>query len=179
MNNDLQHVLIEEKEIKEKVNILAEQIKKEYKDKNPIIICVLKGACIFFTDLIRRLDFPLEIDFITLSSYGNSTISNKFVRLQQDLSKDIKDRYVIVVEDIIDTGRTLLRLKEILKDRGAASVKIAALLNKPERREVDLVPDFEAFSIPNEFIVGYGLDYAEKYRNLPYIATLKPEIYNK
>jgi len=177
MHQDLKEVLITEKQIKEKVAELGRMISEEYKDLNPLCICVLKGAVPFMADLIRQIDINLQMDFMAVSSYGNSTKSSGVVRILKDLDASVDGRHVLIVEDIIDTGLTLSYLVDLLKRRNAASVKIVTMLDKPERRKVDLKPDYSGFTIPDAFVVGYGLDYAEKYRNLPYIGVLKEEVY--
>ncbi|MGA9172750.1 MAG: hypoxanthine phosphoribosyltransferase [Thermoactinomyces sp.] len=177
MHQDIKEILISERQIQEKVAELGNVLSKEYKDLNPLCICILKGAVPFMADLIRKLEIPLEMDFMAVSSYGNSTTSSGVVRILKDLDSSIEGRHVLIVEDIIDSGLTLSYLVEMLKGRNAASIKIVTLLDKPERRKVDLSPDYSGFTIPDAFVVGYGLDYAEKYRNLPYIGILKEEVY--
>lgn len=157
---------------------LGRILSDEYRGLNPLVICVLKGAVPFMADLIRQMDIPCEMDFMAVSSYGSSTQSSGVVRILKDLDTPVQNRHVIVVEDIMDSGLTLSRLVELLKHRDAASVKVVTLLDKPDRRKVDISPDYSGFTIPDEFVVGYGLDYAEKYRNLPFIGILKPEVYN-
>jgi hypoxanthine phosphoribosyltransferase len=177
MHQDIKEILISEEEIAQKVAELGRIISDEYKDKNPLCICVLKGAVPFMADFIRKVDIPLEMDFMAVSSYGKSTQSSGVVRILKDLDTPVEGRHVLIVEDIIDTGLTLSYLVELLKGRNAASVKIVTLLDKPDRRKVNLKPDYSGFTIPDAFVVGYGLDYAEKYRNLPYIGILKEEVY--
>ena len=147
------------------------------KDKNPLVICVLKGAILFMADIVREIDTYCELDFMDVSSYGDATESSGEVKIIKDLDVSVKDRHILIVEDIIDTGRTLERLVELLKHRKATSVKICTLLDKPERRVKSVVPDYVGFEVPNEFVVGYGLDYIGHYRNLPYVGILKPEVY--
>jgi len=178
MEKDIEKVLITEKEIEEKVRELGRILSKEYEGKNPLVICVLRGGAPFMTDLVRRMDIPLEMDFMAVSSYGASTQSSGVVRIVKDLDTSVEDRHVIIVEDIIDSGLTLSYLIDIIERRNAASVKVVTLLDKPARRTVDFKPDYCGFQIPDAFVVGYGLDYAEKYRNLPYIGILKPEVYS-
>lgn len=156
---------------------LAVALSEDYKDKNPLLIGVLKGAVPFLSDLMKRMTIPLEVDFMAISSYGQSTQSSGVVRIIKDLESSIEGRDLIVVEDIIDSGLTLSYLIDMLDRRNARSIKVVTLLDKPERRTVDLTPDYCGFTVPDEFVVGYGLDYAEKYRNLPYIGVLKPEVY--
>ncbi len=179
MHKDLAYVLLSEEEIQKRVRELAEQINQDYAGKELVLIGILKGAVVFFSDVMRALDLPVTIDFMAISSYGSATESAGVVRIMKDLDKDIMDKHVIVVEDIVDTGLTLSFLKENLLSRGAASLKICALLDKPDRRKAEIRADYQGFVIPDEFVVGYGLDYAERYRNLPYIGILKPEIYTK
>jgi hypoxanthine phosphoribosyltransferase len=178
MHQDMKEILISEAEIAKKVTELGQMISRDYKDLNPLCICVLKGAVPFMADLIRKIEIPLEMDFMAVSSYGSSTKSSGVVRILKDLEASVEGRHVLVVEDIIDSGLTLSYLNAILKGRKAASVKVATLLDKPARRTVNLKPDYCGFEIPDEFVVGYGLDYAEKYRNLPYIGVLKEEVYS-
>lgn len=177
MHKDIKKILIEEKELQAKVAELGSKITEDYKDKDLLIICVLKGAVIFVSDLIRKIDLPLDIDFMAISSYGANTKSSGVVRILKDLNMGIEGRHVLIVEDIIDSGLTLAYLIENLKSRGPASVEICTILDKEERRTTNLDIKYTGFQVPDEFVVGYGLDYAEKYRNLPYIAVLKEEIY--
>ncbi|MBO8172695.1 MAG: hypoxanthine phosphoribosyltransferase [Bacillaceae bacterium] len=177
MENDIKEVLLSEEIIQAKVQELGRVLSNEYEGKNPLVICVLKGAAPFMADLIRRMSIPLEIDFMAVSSYGASTESSGVVRILKDLDTPVEGRHILVVEDIIDSGLTLSYLIDLLERRNAASIKVATLLDKPHQRTVDLKPDYCGFVVPNEFVVGYGLDYAEKYRNLPYIGILKPEVY--
>ncbi len=178
MNRDIDRVLISEKELAEKVKFLAKQIKGAYADKNPLILCILKGSLIFTSDIIRELDFPCTIDFMQTSSYGSGATSGDLL-FKKDVDTDIKDRHVIVVEDILDTGRTLSKVMKVLSARGPESLALCTLLDKPDRRLEPIEADYVGFVIENEFVVGYGLDYDEKYRNLPYIGILKREIYEK
>ncbi len=178
MHQDIKEILISEEEIARKVTQLGQLISRDYKDLNPLCICVLKGAVPFMADLIRKIDIPLEMDFMAVSSYGSSTKSSGVVRILKDLEASVEGRHILVVEDIIDSGLTLSYLIALIKGRKAASVKVATLLDKPARRTVDLKPDYCGFEIRDEFVVGYGLDYAEKYRNLPYIGVLKEEVYS-
>lgn len=178
MLNDIKQVLITEKQLLEKVKELGEKITNDYKDSdNFIVIGVLKGAVVFMSDLIRSTELPLKIDFMAVSSYGTSTESSGVVRILKDLDESVEGKDVLIVEDIVDSGLTLSYMHKILKSRKPASLKICALLDKPDRRKVDLKIDYLGFEIPDDFVVGYGLDYAGKYRNLRDICVLKPEIY--
>ncbi len=179
MHSDIKQILLTEEQIAAKVKELGSILSAEYRDKNPLVICVLKGAVLFMADLVRQMNIRCEMDFMAVSSYGASTESSGVVRILKDLDTPVQNRHVLIVEDIMDSGLTLSRLVELLKHRDAASVKVVTLLNKPERRKVDITPDYSGFTIPDEFVVGYGLDYAEAYRNLPYIGILKPEVYAK
>lgn len=179
MYNDLERVLITKEEIANRIKELGKQLDNDYKDKKPLFVCILKGSSIFFADLVRAMTISVDFDFMAISSYGCNTVSSGAVRLVKDLDTSIENRHVIIVEDIVDTGHTLSYLIKNLSARQPASLKICTLLNKECRREVDLTPDYSGFNIDNYFVVGYGLDYAEKYRNLPEIGVLKPEIYTK
>ncbi|BEP29615.1 hypoxanthine phosphoribosyltransferase [Helicovermis profundi] len=177
MKNDIKEVLYSEEIILRKVIELGERIANDYKGKELLVIGVLKGANVFMSDLIRKIDLPLQIDFIAASSYGHSTESSGIVKIIKDLDYSIEGKHILIVEDIIDTGLTLKYLSENFNSRGPKSLEIVTLLDKPDRRKVDLNVKYVGFKIPDEFIVGYGIDFAEKYRNLPYIATLKKEVY--
>lgn len=178
MHQDLSHILINEDKIQERVTELATQITTDYNTSEPLLLVgVLKGCMMFMVDLARRLELPVAIEFIIVSSYGQSTKSSGVVQMIKDLDTDISGKHVLIVEDIIDSGLTLEYLRSHLERRNPASLKICSLLNKPERRESDVTVEYLGFDIPNEFVVGYGLDYRELYRNLPYIGVLKPEIY--
>ena len=174
---DLESVLYTEAQLKEAVAQLGERITRDYQGKKPVMVCILKGASVFFCDLIRQIDLPLEIDFMVVSSYGASTKTRGEVKLVKDLDRSVRGRDVIIVEDIVDSGMTLNFLKQTLLGRGAASLRICTLLDKPARRRVPLTADYFCFNIPDAFVVGYGLDYAEVYRNLPDIGVLSPRIY--
>ncbi len=175
---DIAQVLISEGELQQRVAELGAQVSADYGDKNPLLICVLKGGYVFLADLTRALTIKHGIDFMAVSSYGNSTRSSGVVRILKDLDRDITGRHILLVEDIIDTGHTITYLLENLRVRGPASIRICTLLSKPSRREVDLDIDYIGFEIPNEFVIGYGLDYSENYRNLRFIGVLKPEVYS-
>lgn len=175
MNNDIKSVLFSEEKIKEMVSELGKQISEDYKDKNLLLVSVLKGSVIFMSDLMRSITIPCEIDFMSVSSYGNKTKSSGTVRILKDLDRDIAGYDVLLVEDILDSGKTLNYLIDMLYARNPASIRICTLFDKPERREVDIYADYKGDSVPDEFIVGYGLDFAEKYRNLPYVGVLKDD----
>ena len=177
---DLDRILVTKEEIAQKVRQLGEKISEDYSGKAPVMICILKGAALFFSDLIREIDLPLTTDFMAISSYGSATKTSGVVRVLKDLDRDIVGKDVIIVEDIVDTGVTLNYLKSMLAHRGAASIRVAALLDKTARRTVkDLKVDYVCFDIPDAFVVGYGLDYDKVYRNLPDIGVLAPKIYEK
>ena len=178
MERDIQEVLLSEEQIQARIEELGKVLTEEYRDKNPIVLGVLKGVAIFYADMIRQIKVPCQMDFMCISSYkGNKSSGNTNVRL--DLAADIKDRHVLILEDIYDTGNSLTYLVNYLKMKQPASVKICTLLDKPDGRKpgITLKADYVGFTIPNAFVVGYGLDYNEKYRNLPYVGVLKPEVY--
>jgi hypoxanthine phosphoribosyltransferase/bifunctional protein TilS/HprT len=156
---------------------LGKELTAEYADKNPLVVGVLKGAVPFMADIVREMDCYLELDFMDVSSYGNATVSSGEVKIIKDLDTNVEGRDMLIVEDIIDSGRTLAYLVDLFKYRKAKSVRIVTLLDKPEGRVVDIEADYIGFDVPNEFVVGYGLDYAEQYRNLPYVGVLKPSVY--
>ncbi len=175
---DLDRILVTREEIAQKVRELGQKITEDYAGKKPVLICILKGAAIFFSDLAREIALPVTMDFMASSSYGSATKSSGVVRVLKDLDNDIVDKDVIIVEDIVDSGVTLNYLTKIFGQRGAASIRIATLLDKPARRRVpDLKVDYCCFNIPDAFVVGYGLDYNQVYRNLPDIGILSPKIY--
>jgi len=174
---DIEEILITEEQLKAKVKELGEMITRDYEGKDLVLIGVLKGAIMFMSDLSRAIDLPLSIDFMAVSSYGSSTKSSGIVKIIKDHDIDIEGKDVLIVEDIIDSGLTLAYLRETLLGRKPRSLKICTILDKPERREADVKVDYCGFKIPDKFVVGYGLDYAEKYRNLPFIGVLKPELY--
>lgn len=176
---DLESILITREEIDEAIKKLGETITRDYAGKEPVMIGILKGAVLFFSDLIREIDLPLKTEFMAISSYGSSTKTSGVVRILKDLDRDILGQDVLIVEDIVDTGLTLSYLKRALLERSPASIRIVTLLDKPSRRRVELTPDYSCFLIPDAFVVGYGLDYDEKYRNLPDIGILHPRIYSK
>ncbi len=174
MYNDVGEILFTEKEISQKVQELGKRISQDYKkDDEIVLVGVLKGASVFMADLMRQIDIPVYIDFIAVSSYGYSTESSGIVRILKDLDLEIEGKHILIVEDIIDTGLTLKYLTNNIKSRNIKSLKICTLLDKPKRRKCDLHIDYIGFEIPDKFIVGYGIDYGEKYRNLPFIAMLK------
>lgn len=177
--HDLERILLTREQIAQAVQEMGKRITKDYAGKAPVMICILKGAVVFFADLLREIDLPVSIEFMAISSYGSSTKSSGVVRILKDLDKDITGRDVLVVEDIVDSGLTLSYLKEVLETRNAASVSIVTLLDKPARRKAPLEVQYSCFNIPDAFVVGYGLDYNEKYRNLPDIGVLHPKIYTK
>lgn len=177
MIEDIKSILIDEKSINEKCDELGKLISDDYRGKDLRLVCVLKGAVVFMSELFKRISIPAEIDFMAVSSYGNSTSSTGEAKVLKDLDNSVEGKNILIVEDIIDTGITLSYLKKTLENRGAESVRIVALLDKPARRKVDIKVDYTGFTIPDEFIVGFGLDYAEKYRNLPFIGTLKEDVY--
>lgn len=177
MYNDVKNVLLSEAELSAKVAEMGAQISKDYQGKNLLLVTVLKGAVVFLTDLMRAIDLPAEIDFMVVSSYGSGVKSSGVVKIVKDLDTEIAGRDILIVEDILDTGITLEYLTQMLRDRNPESIKIATLLDKPARRKANIQADYIGFSIPDEFVIGYGLDYDEKYRNLPFIGILKPEVY--
>ncbi|MBQ8310882.1 MAG: hypoxanthine phosphoribosyltransferase [Clostridia bacterium] len=180
MKNDIQSVLADEATLATICDRLAAQITEDYRDsRDLVLVTVLKGSVLFATDLMRRIPLPCEMEFMKVSSYGKGTETSGFIQVHLDLKRDIKDADVIVIEDIIDSGRTLQKLQSLLAHRGAHSVKCCTLLDKPDRRQVDMHVDYVGMIIPDEFVVGYGLDYDEKYRNLPYVGILKPSVYEK
>ena len=178
MKEDVLRVLLSEEEIREKVRELGGKITADYKNSNLMLVTVLKGAVVFLADLMRQIDVPAEIDFMVVSSYGSGVISSGVVKIVKDLDVPLAGKDILIVEDILDSGLTLSYIKELLESRGPRSIRIATLLDKPSRRKVDLQADYIGFSVPDEFVIGYGLDYDEKYRNLPYIGILKPEVYS-
>lgn len=177
MNNDVKEILISEDSIKEKVKELGQRISKDYEGESVFLIGILKGSVPFMADLMREITIPVTMDFMAVSSYGNGTSSTGVVRILKDLDFEIKDKNIIIVEDIIDSGITLSYLVDYLKNRGPKNIEIAALLTKPERNKVKVDAKYIGYEVPDKFVVGYGLDYAEKYRNLPYIGVLKEEVY--
>ena len=179
VKNDIEKVLISESELADTVKRLGKQITEDYKDKNLLVVSVLKGSIMFMADLLREIKLPVRIDFMSVSSYGSGTKTSGSVKIIKDLDINLADYDLLIVEDILDSGVTLSNLKEILLTRGPASVKICTLLDKPERRKADIVADYTGVTIPDAFVVGYGLDYGEKYRNLPYVGILSPSVYGE
>lgn len=179
MKQDIKEILFSEEVLTKRIKELAEEISTDYKGKDLLVVGILKGSVIFAAELIKNISTPCEIDFMAVSSYGNSTETSGIVRILKDLDNNIEGKDILIVEDIVDTGVTLAYLLKYLKARKANSIEIVALLNKPARRTSDLDVKYIGFEVPDGFIVGYGIDYAEKYRNLPFIGILKPEIYEK
>ncbi len=178
MEDFIKEVLVTEDQIKKRVGELGKEITEDYKGKNLVLIGILKGAVIFMSDLVRSIDLPISMDFMAVSSYGNSSKSSGVVKINKDLDCSVEGKDIIIVEDIIDTGLTLKYLYENLRKRGTESVEICTLLDKPERRKVDVPVKYRGFVIPDEFVVGYGLDYSENYRNLSFVGALKKEVYS-
>ncbi|AMB99164.1 hypoxanthine phosphoribosyltransferase [Aerococcus urinaehominis] len=177
MNPDIERVLVTEAEIAQSVKKLGQEISQDYQGRKPLVIGILKGSVIFMSDLVRQMSVDLELDFMAVSSYGASTESSGVVKIIKDLDRVVEGRDLIIVEDIVDTGRTLAYLKQLLANRNAASIKIVALLNKESRREVAIQADYIGFEIDDLFVVGYGMDYSDQYRGLPYIGVLKEDVY--
>ena len=178
MDQDILKVLYTEEEIARRVRELGSRMYEDLKDKNPLFVSVLRGAFIFMADITRACQVRCDVEFIAVSSYGNSTSTSGAVQITHDIQQDISGRNLVVIEDILDSGNTLAFLKQYFLTKGAASVSICTLLDKPSRREKAIHADYVGFEVPDEFVVGYGLDYAQKYRNLPYIGVLKPEVYS-
>ncbi len=177
MQDKIAKILVTEEELAAKVNAIGAKISEDYVGKRPLLVSVLKGSIVFMADLMRAITIECDIDFMSCSSYGRSSKSSGVVRILKDLDNDINGRHIIVIEDILDSGLTLSYILELLQTRGAASIALCTLLDKPDRRKVDITVNYPGFTIPDEFVVGYGLDYGELYRNLPYIGVLKPEVY--
>lgn len=177
MHRDILEVLITEEQIQEKVAEMGQVISRDYEDKSPIVVGVLVGAAMFHSDLIRRITIPLAIDFVAISSYGTDTRSSGVVRILKDLDQSVESRHVLIVEDIIDTGLTLNYLVDNIRSRNVATLKVCTLLDKPSRRKVPVSVDYNGFTIEDKYVVGYGLDFAQQYRNLPFVGVLRPEIY--
>lgn len=179
LDKDIKKILVSEEEIIAKCKELGQILANDYADKNPILVGILKGSIPFMAELMKHIDAHIETDYMVVSSYHGGTESSGTVKIIKDLDNSVAGRHIIFVEDIIDTGRTLKELKELFAFRQAESIKIATLLDKPEGRVVEIEPDYTCFTIPNEFVVGFGLDYDENYRNLPYVGVLKEEVYTK
>ena len=180
MNDDIKNILVSEEALKAKVAELGAQISRDYEGRNLVLVSILKGSVVFMADLMRAVTIPCSIDFMVVSSYGGSnTTTSGLVKIIKDLDSDLSGKDVLIVEDILDTGVTLSNLVPMLKMRDPNSVRICAILDKPSRRRADIQADYIGFQVPDEFVVGYGLDYDEKYRNLPYVGVLKPSVYEK
>ena len=180
INRDIDHILVSEQQLRDKVAELGAAISRDYAGRDLLLVSILKGAVVFMADLMRAVTIPCGIDFMVVSSYGGAnTTTTGLVKIIKDLDQDLTGKDVLIVEDILDTGVTLSHLVPMLQMRNPNSVKICAILSKPSRRQADIEPDYKGFDVPDEFVVGYGLDYDEKYRNLPYVGVLKPQVYNK
>ena len=179
MHKDVERILVSEEEIKSAVTRIADNLNKELNGEPLLVIIILKGSTPFAMDLIRKLNMPVQLDFMQVSSYGKSTESYGFINVKRDIEQDVSGKNILIVEDIIDSGNTLFKLKTLFESRNANSVRICTMLDKPSRRVVDVAVDYVGYEIPDEFVVGYGLDYDEDYRNLPYIGILKREVYEK
>jgi len=178
LSKDIESVLVSQAQIEEITKKLGKTLTEEYQDKFPLVVGLLKGCVPFMADLLKELDFKLEIDYMDVSSYHGGVKSTGDVKINMDLSTPVKGRHVLIAEDIVDSGRTIRSIAELLKYRGALDVRVVTLLDKPDGRVVELSPEYVGVTIPNAFVVGYGLDYNEQYRNLPYVGTLKPKIYS-
>ena len=178
MHNDIERKLVTEEEISQIVRELGEKISEDYRGKNLLLVSVLKGSMVFMSDLMRAIDIPCAIDFLMVSSYGSDTKTSGVVKIIKDLDINLAGWDLLIVEDILDSGMTLSYIRELMKTRSASSIRICTLLDKPSRRTANIKADYKGLDVPDEFVVGYGLDYDEKYRNLPYIGILKPEIYS-
>jgi len=179
LQENVEKIMLTAEQIARRIDELAAQLDQQYQGRKPLVVCILKGSTIFFADLIRAMRSTMEVDFMAVSSYGSGTVSSGELKIKKDLTVDIAGRDVLLVEDIIDSGNTLYRLKQMLHERKPASLNIVTLLDKPQRREVPIEPDYTGFVIEDEFVIGYGLDYAEEYRNLPYVGVLKRSVYEK
>ena len=178
MHQDIEKILFTEEELKTRVKELGAQITKDYQGKNLAVASVLRGSYIFMADLTRAIDLPISVDFMAVSSYGSGTVSSGQVEIKKDLSDSIEGKDLLIVEDILDSGNTLYYLMDVLRVRKPASIKICTLMDKPDRRTQPITAEYIGFTIPDAFVVGYGLDYDEKYRNLPYVGILKPSVYS-
>lgn len=179
MHNDIQEILVTEQQLQQKIQELGAAISRDYAGKDLLLVAILKGSVVFMADLMRAVTIPCNIDFMVVSSYGKGTSTSGLVKIVKDLDQDLNGKHVLIVEDILDTGVTLSNLVPMLKMRNPASVKICTILDKPSRRKADIEADYRGYQIPDEFAVGYGLDYAENYRNLPYVGVLKREVYER
>ena len=179
MYRAIERILLSEDQIRARIQELGQQLTADYREKNPIFVGILKGDVVFFADMIRAIPIDCQIDFMAVSSYGGGTESSGKIQVKKDLSADIEDRHVVILEDILDTGLTLRHTVDYLMTKHPASLKICTLLDKPDRRKAEIQADYIGFTVPNLFVVGYGLDFDERYRNLPYIGVLKPEAYMK
>ncbi|MEA4993738.1 MAG: hypoxanthine phosphoribosyltransferase [Oscillibacter sp.] len=179
MENDILKILVTEEQIQTRIAELGEELYQQFEGKNPLFLGVLKGCFLFMADLVRACQVKSDVEYIAVSSYENATSSSGRVKIVHDIQQDITDRHVVVVEDILDSGNTLAFLSEYFKTRGAASITIVTLLDKPSRRTKAVNADYVGFVVPDEFVVGYGLDYCQQYRNVPYIGVLKPEVYSR
>jgi hypoxanthine phosphoribosyltransferase len=179
MNDDIAKIIVDRNEIQKTVKKLGERISEDYSGKDLLLVGVLKGAVVFMADLIREITIPLDMDFMLVSSYGDSTESSGVVKILKDIDTNIKGRHVIIVEDLVDTGLTLTYLKKLLETRGPSTLSICTIFDKPSRKKVDIDIKYKGIEIPDEFVVGYGLDYAGRYRNLPDLCSLKPEVYER
>ncbi|WP_346668673.1 hypoxanthine phosphoribosyltransferase [uncultured Subdoligranulum sp.] len=180
MDQDIDHILVSEEQLQNKVAELGAQISRDYEGRDLLMVSILKGSVVFMADLMRAVKIPCGIDFMVVSSYGGAnTMSTGLVKIVKDLDADLTGKDVLIVEDILDTGITLSHLLPVLRMRNPRSVRLCTILSKPSRRKAEIEPDYLGFEVPDEFVVGYGLDYDEKYRNLPYVGVLKPEVYSK
>ena len=179
MDEDVLKILVSQEQLQQKVAQMGREISRDYAGKNLLLVSILKGSVVYMADLMRAITIPCNIDFMVVSSYGKNTETSGLVKIIKDLDQDLSGKDVLIVEDILDTGVTLSKLKPMLRLRNPASIRIAAILDKPTRRKADIHADYLGFEVPDEFVVGYGLDYDEKYRNLPYVGVLKPEVYQK
>ncbi len=179
MHDDILKILLTEEQLSARIDEMAADIRRDFADKDPLFVGVLRGSFIFMADLVRKVDIPCTLDFMATSSYGKSTVSSGTVRVTKDITADIEGRHVIIVEDILDSGNTMAFLIDMLGAKKPASIHTCTLLDKPERRVADVTADYAGFVVPDAFVVGYGLDYADNYRTLPYIGILKPEVYEK
>ena len=177
MKNDMKFILLDSDTIRKRVHELGQEITRDYQDEAPLMICILKGSVVFYADLVREIDLNVGFEFMTASSYGSATVSSGEVKIVSELDNKIVNRHVILVEDIVDSGRTIAYIKNDMLKKGVKSLKVCALLDKPDRRVTDVQADYCGFVIPDEFVVGYGLDFDQKYRNFPHIGVLKNEMY--